>query len=202
MGSETDFDLDAALEAVFARHCIDDPDQQQRVVRRARRELEDQAVRDACRLFQQAAGIAARWQPHSEPLDWPVPARPAVRERVLRWARSRADFSVRDLMRSTDWFDRAADAKECLEELVAAGHFEKVPSSRARGRRKGRPPGQHYRRRPPRTARPEENRATGSFEDVLGDGETLKWPTSTADLLHPTQPDKTVGVERRAWPAP
>lgn len=170
------FDLDAELEAIFGRHCVDDPDQQRRVVRRARRELEDQAVKDACRLFQQAAGIAARWSPHAEPLEWPVPARPAVRERVLRWAERREDFSVRDLMRSVDWFDRAIDARQCLDDLVLCGELHLVRPPPSDEPMVGRPPSQRYRLSRSSVGDLNGHAAVAPASDEASEEEGLDWP--------------------------
>lgn len=137
---------DPEIDRVLSRYGIRDEYQRRRVERLARAALTRRAVKDVTRVIQQRA-LEAGWSPPSaarEPMErLPLPTPTSVQDRVIRWARGREDFSVRDLQRACGWFETAVDVKTCLDGLVARGLLETMPSRRKRIR--GRPPGPRYR---------------------------------------------------------
>ncbi len=93
--------IEAEVAAIFRKHGVVERRLQQKILRRARFQLEDRATRDVARVLAQAA-LARGWRPPERPAEqyfdaMPLPAPDAVENKVLRWARCRGDFSVRDV---------------------------------------------------------------------------------------------------------
>lgn len=142
-----DVDVDELVHRTLVGHGVVEADEQARCVRAARHLLRSRATEELCRVLVQAAALADGWQPSTDAtLRWPMPSTEPVRSRVLGWASKRADFSVRELMRSTGWFARAADARECVAALVGEGELEQVPVVPREPGQRGRTPSLRFRR--------------------------------------------------------
>lgn len=158
------------LEQDLDRLGIDDPDKRRRLKGGAFHDL-DRRIVDGLRRNMERRLSSRGWTPpcSDEPLftGGPVLAPESVEQKVLRWARLRADFSARDVQRAFSWFESAADVKACLRGLTAQGVLERLPTSRPKGAR-GRMPSPRYRAVPI----PDEQ----SRVPVTGEPQELVWP--------------------------
>lgn len=168
----------AAVEAVLDRHGILDHDRRRRIHKETVRRFDERATCDAVRVLTSEA-LGQGWRPPPSSCDvyesgdvFPVPIRQVVFARVLCWIRERPDFSVRDVMRASDWFQTAADARAVVDGLVARGEVEILaPPLRWPGER-GRRPGTRYRAVPGGSAS-EESGSSTTREAAVIDG--LDW---------------------------
>ena len=140
-----------AVEEILDRFGITDPAQRRRVDKEARRRLIERASKAASRaLIVEAMGQGWRPPPTGSdvpelPSAFPVPIRQEVYCRVVVWIRrAPGEFSVRDLMRASNFFESASDVRAFLDGLIAQGEVEVVEPLRWPGER-GRPRGPKYR---------------------------------------------------------
>lgn len=139
-----------AVEAVLDRYGLDES-RRRRIRREAQHRLEGRATREVTRVLMSAALQGWRPPPSSSDVseladDFALPIPQAVYQRVVRWARDApGEFSVRDLQRASDWFDKAIDVRACLDGLVAQGEVEILPPELRWPGDRGRPPGTRYR---------------------------------------------------------
>lgn len=175
----------AAVEAVLDQHGITDPSRRRRVRVEARRRLEERATRELVRLQRQA--LLQGWRPPPSaievvepPAEFPVPIGQGVYCRVVRWIRNAGgEFSVRDLMRASNFFETASDARAILDGLIKQGEVEVLePPLRWPGER-GRPPGPRYRA----VRGGEAVRIAADATREIADVEDLDW----SDVLGPDE---------------
>jgi len=136
---------DREMDEIFRRYGVVDDRRRARVIRVARARLLDRAIRDVSRLMVRRA-MGEGWTPPplpTEPWADPLPIGQATQDKLLRWASSRSDFSVRDVQRSTSWFAKAVDIRAALNGLVSRGLLEPVAVQRTR--KHGRLPSPRYR---------------------------------------------------------
>lgn len=138
--------LQAEIELILERYGILDERLKRKVVRDARARLTHRAIRDVSRAMATHA-LGGGWRPPPsgfEPsLDTSLPVSASAQDRVLRWASLRSEFSLRDVQRAFDFFERAADVRSCLNGLVARGELEVLPLQRRANA--GRLPSVRYR---------------------------------------------------------
>lgn len=139
-----------AIEAALDLYGIDDPARRRRIRNEAQRRLEERATKAIVRTLARDA-LQQGWRPPPSCTDvyesagnFPVPPQD-VYQRVLRWVREAPDFSIRELMRASNFFEKACDARAVVEGLLSKGEIEALePPLRWPGD-VGRHPGPRYR---------------------------------------------------------
>lgn len=179
MGGELPKSVRRRLDEELDSLGVDDPEKRRRLRGRVLYDLDRRIAARVRRTLESEWTFGGRsptvveepWIPKA-----PILAPDSVQGRVVRWSRQRADFSVRDLQRSFDWFETASDARECVSGLVARGLLEVVLPQRRPGRR-GRMPDPRYRAVPVPDEKPQPPYHSESQVVWPEDGVIRAWPS-------------------------